>query len=57
MTVELSTLYCSMAAYEAQGKAERKSEKLKERRDKLAQLLADEREMYEVKKNTVTALF
>ncbi len=39
-----------MAAYEAQGKAEKKGEKLKERREKLAVLLAEERDMYEVGK-------
>ena len=49
MTSVLSTLYFSMAAYEAQGKAEKRGERLKERRDKLALLLAEEREMYEVK--------
>ena len=38
----------SMAAYESQGKTEEKRRRLMERREKLASLLAEERDMYEV---------
>lgn len=37
-----------MAAYESQGKSEEKKQRLIERREKLASLLAEERDMYEV---------
>lgn len=37
-----------MAAYESQGKTEEKRKRLRERREKLASLLAREREIYEV---------
>ena len=38
----------SMAAYELQGRVEEKRKGLSERRERLASLLAKEREMYEV---------
>ena len=37
-----------MTAYESQGKSEEKKQRLIERREKLASLLAEERDMYEV---------
>ena len=37
-----------MAAYESQGRMEEKKKGLSERRERLASLLAKEREMYEV---------
>lgn len=37
-----------MAAYESRGRVEEKKEILKKRREKLASLLEEERQMYEV---------
>ena len=51
MSYALNLSPSSMAAYEAKGKMERREERLKKRREKLASLLAEEREMYQVFKN------
>lgn len=38
-----------MAAYETQGRVDEKKQILKERKEKLASLLTEERQMYEVR--------
>jgi hypothetical protein len=45
-----------MTAYESQGKSEERMKRLLERREKLASLLAEERDMYEVIRSASASL-